>query len=186
MSMKLAVAMRRERIDHPWQTHRWVLDEVLLDIGQFASKDHKSGQAQELPEISIDEIQGRCVLKDEDNERWIYQGFKLDLFVDEAEGYYLNVNAPNPCWFVMWRLEEIEGFDEVCAIPRRVVLSYNEAGRMSDGGETVDPYPLDSTILQWLKDFVEQHYKPEPKRKQRPVSFEGAHRPASKRGGRDD
>lgn len=181
MSIKLAVAMRKERIDHPWQTHRWVLDEVLLDVGQFSSQVGSQG----LATLTIDEIQGRCILKDEDAERWIYTGFKLDLFVDEAEGYYLNVNAPNPCWFVMWRLEEMEGFDELCAIPRRVVLSYNEAGRMSDGGETVDPYPLDPTILQWLKDFVEQHYKPEPKRKQRPVSFEGAHRPGAKGGGRD-
>jgi hypothetical protein len=176
MPIKLAVAMRRERINNPWQTHRWVLDEVLLDVGQFSAQE----KVNDLPQISIDEIQGRCILKDDDNERWIYTGFSLDLFVDEAEGYYLNVNAPNPCWFVMWRLEEVEGFDEVCAIPRRVVLSYNEAGRMSDGGETVDPYPFDATMLQWLKDFVEQHYKPEPKRKQRPVSFDGAQRPASK------
>jgi hypothetical protein len=181
MPIQLAVVMRRDRIDHPWQMHRWALDEVLLDVGQF-ERSLPNG----LPRIDIDDIHGQCVLKDADNERWIYTGFKLDLFVDEAEGYYLNVNAPKPCWFVMWRQEEMDSFEEICAIPRRVVLSYNEAGRMSDGGETVDTYPVDATILQWMKDFVDQHYKPEPKRKHRPMSFEGAHRPASKGGSRHE
>lgn len=179
MSIKLAVVMRRERIDNPWQTHKWVLDEVLLDVGQFG-QTQSTQHPSDLPLIDVDGIRGRCVLRDEQQERWLYTGFEIDLFPDEAEGYYLTVQSPNPCWFVMWRLEELDGFSELHALPRRVVVSYHEAGRMSDGGETVDLYPLDSTILEWLKEFVQENYKPEPKRKQRPISFDGANRPASK------
>lgn len=186
MSIRLAVVMRKERINNPWQTHQWVLDEVLLDVGQFPGVSSAGGYSSSFPVINLDEIQGRCVFNDDSNQeseqRWLFTGFELDLFVDEAEGYYLNVESPTPCWFVMWRLEELEGFDELHAVPRRVVLSYHEAGRMSDGGETVDLYPLDATILEYLKEFVTHNYKPEPKRKQRPVSFEGAHRPAWKDG----
>jgi len=42
MKLKLAVVMRKEFIDNPWQSYRWVLDEVVYDIGQFAHKtpDH--------------------------------------------------------------------------------------------------------------------------------------------------
>jgi hypothetical protein len=56
-------------------------------------------------------------------------------------------------------------------------ISYYEAGRLLDGGETVENVPLDSDTAQWLSDFVMENYKPEPKKRARPVSFKGAHRP---------
>jgi hypothetical protein len=46
-----------------------------------------------------------------------------------------------------------------------------------DGGETVENVPLDSDTAQWLSDFVMENYKPEPKKRARPASFKGAHRP---------
>jgi hypothetical protein len=57
-------------------------------------------------------------------------------------------------------------------------LSYNEAARLIDGGESVDTVVLDKMHWQWLHDFVGVHYRPEPKKRQRPESFKGAQRPA--------
>lgn len=42
MSLQLAVAMRQEVIDKPWQKSRWVLDEVLVDLGQFDAFERQS------------------------------------------------------------------------------------------------------------------------------------------------
>ena len=34
-----------------------------------------------------------------------------------------------------------------------------------DGGERVDPVPMPETILAWIRPFVAEHYKPEPRKK---------------------
>jgi len=51
--------------------------------------------------------------------------------------------------------------------PVIVTLSYNQAARMMDGGEQVDSVPLDPRLRAMLEPFVAEHYKPEPKRKQK-------------------
>ena len=48
-----------------------------------------------------------------------------------------------------------------------VTLSYNEAARMMDGGEQVDAVALPLPLHAMLVPFVEEHYKPEPKKKVR-------------------
>ena len=53
------------------------------------------------------------------------------------------------------------------AAPFLATVSYNEAARMLDGGEQVDALPLLPAIRMWMEPFVQEHYKPEPKRKVR-------------------
>ncbi len=87
-SLQTAVVMRRERITGPmsrWQPWRWVLHDVLLDDGSL-------GTAPRL-------------LREDDNQAlWLHPGFTVELFKDDAEGYYLNATTPAPCWFVLWRM----------------------------------------------------------------------------------
>ncbi len=85
----------------------------------------------------------------------------------EAEGYHLNLTAPEPKVFVMWRMVEPEDLvpGQPAARPHVVTVSYNEAARMLDGGEQVDAVPLLPQIRAWMEPFVAEHYKPEPKRK---------------------
>ena len=84
----------------------------------------------------------------------------------EAEGYYLNIVAPEPKAFVMWRTTDDGGDPPV--FPVIVTVSYNEAARMLDGGERVDAVPLPAGILAWMRPFVDEHYKPEPKKQGSP------------------
>ena len=42
-----------------------------------------------------------------------------------------------------------------------------------DGGERVERASLWPEIAAWLARWVEENYKPEPKKRQRPKSFEG-------------
>ena len=170
MGLALTVSMRYEKIDNPWVSHRWVLDKVMVDIGQF---DHLFDPVV----FRLDQIQACAMDEHQEGRRWLFKGFNLDLYADESEGYFLNVTSDKPCWFVMWRLEEGDLFPEgQIAVPHRVMLSYNEAARLLDGGEQVDQYPMDTLIYDSVKQFVDENYRPEVKKRHRPESFKGAAR----------
>lgn len=85
-------------------------------------------------------------------------GLHIRLFPDEAEGYYLNVTTDAPAIFVHWR-----SGDEAQAL--LVTLSYNEAGRLLDAGETVDSVPMPAEMQAWLTEYVNLNYQPEQKKK---------------------
>ena len=175
--MRFAVLMRKQFIDNPWISFRWAPQEVLPDFGQFTSTS-----------ISDNKIAGQFLGRDDQGESWLFTGYELSLFPGEAEGYYLNLSATLPAWFVMWRLEEdveryIDGqsielakSEPTFAVPHRICVSYNEAGRLLDGGESVDSVPLTPEHASWLQEFVNEHYRPEPKKRHRPASFKGADR----------
>jgi hypothetical protein len=170
MGLSLAVCMRNKPIDNPWVSHQWLLEQVQVNLGQLSEipKTNKTFQ--------LGAIQGFQVTES-DQELWWFTGFHLDLYLDESEGYFLNVTSEKPCWFVMWRLED-NPYQEGAsiAVPHRVMLSYNEAARLLDGGEQVDQYPLDRLILESVKEFVTENYRPEVKKRHRPESFKGANR----------
>jgi hypothetical protein len=101
--------------------------------------------------------------------RWRFVGHAIELHRSESEGYFLNITAPEPKVFVMWRMIDsdeltVGGPD---ARPHLVTVSYNEAARLLDGGERIDVVPLPPEILAWMQPFVAEHYRPEPKRKVR-------------------
>ena len=100
-----------------------------------------------------------CMVGDE--AQWRYNGERIELHPSEGEGYWLNLNSPLPCIFVMWRLEE---GDEVPR-PAVVTVSYNEAGRMLDAGDHVDNVPMPGELKVALLAYTNAHYKPEPKKK---------------------
>jgi hypothetical protein len=90
----------------------------------------------------------------------------------------------------MWRLEEdIDRFidqqslslvqaESAIAVPHRICVSYNEAARLLDGGETVDTITMSDEHAAWLQEYVNEKYRPEPKKRHKPASFKGAERSA--------
>jgi hypothetical protein len=151
--IEVAVVMRREHIGNPWQPWRWTLAEVLAHEPAWGSEP-------------------RLLLQAEHEQRWLHPGFAVELFRDDAEGYYLNATTPAPCWFVLWRMEEEAGVAaEPIARPVMVSLSYHDAGRWLDAQETVEQVPAPADVVQWMREFAEAHYVPEPKRRKRPDSF---------------
>ncbi len=145
--------MRRERINNRWQPWRWSLADIVAQEDSFGT-------------------QPRLLLKDDQEERWLHPGFKVELFTDDAEGYYLNVSTPQPCFWVVWRMEEEAALaDEPVAVPQTVTLSYHDAGRWLDAQETVEQVAAPRAVVEWLQAFVDAHYVLEAKRRQRPQSF---------------
>ena len=102
-----------------------------------------------------------CVANNE--TQWRYDGERIDLHRSEGEGYWLNLNSPEPCIFVMWRMEEGDDVPR----PAVVTVSYNEAGRMLDAGDHVDNVPMPDSIRTPLTAYTAEHYKPEPRKKVR-------------------
>lgn len=155
-SVDVAVIMHRVRNTGEasrWQEWRWQLADVVLQQEGFGSAPRR--------------------LLDSDHEvRWLYPGFKVQLFKDDSEGFYLNVTTPAPSWFVLWTMEEEAGLaDEPLPKPLEVSLSYHDAGRWMDGQDPVEQVPAPPEIVQWMKAFTDQHYVPEPKRRKRPESM---------------
>jgi len=150
----VAVVMRRERIDNRWQPWRWVLADVVQQEEGFGTEP-------------------RRLLKSEQEERWLYPGFRVELLPGDAEGYYLNATTEQPCFWVVWRMEEEASVaEDPLAIPQVVTLSYHDAGRWLDAQETVEQVPAPTAIVEWLRAFVDRHHVVEPKRRQRPQSFQ--------------
>lgn len=153
-SLEVAVVMRRERLDNRWQPWRWVLAEVVTQEPGFGSEP-------------------RLLLQSDDEQRWLHPGFVVELFRDDAEGYYLNVTTDAPCWFVLWRMEEEATIAaEPIARPIAVTVSYHDAGRWLDAMETVEQVPAPAEVVEWVREFADAHYVPEPRKRARPQSFQ--------------
>lgn len=154
--LRVAVLMRREPVQGAmarWQPWRWTLAEVV---------PHEPGFGQ----------QPRCLRESEHEALWLYPDWLVELFTDDAEGYWLNAGSPSPAFFVLWRMSEPEDGAEPLAIPQAVSLSYHDAGRWLDAQETVETAPAPAEVAQWIREFAEQHYVPEPRKRQRPQSFQ--------------
>lgn len=142
----LAVIMQRKTLDNKWVSHHWEAIAVVPDSDSGASALHK-------------------LFEDPESTQWLFPGLELRLYGDEAENYLLNVGAPEPRVFVMWRLAD-EAAELELATPQRVTVSYGEAARMMDSGEQVDGVPLPEDLLGWIEDFARGHYRP-PEKKQK-------------------
>jgi hypothetical protein len=152
----VAVVMRREAIEGPmarWQSHRWVLHDVVPDQGQWGSEP-------------------ACLRADDALSLWVHPGFRVELYADDAEGFYLNATSPAPCWFVLWRQAEPNAAGVSVAQPVMVSLSYHDAGRWLDAQETVEQVPAAPEVVAQIAAFAQAHWVPEPKKRQRPQSFQ--------------
>lgn len=103
----------------------------------------------------------RVLIDDETGRQVLFDGHAIELHRDEVEGYFLNLSAPQPKVFVMWRAEHED------AVPHSVTVSYHEAARLLDAGEQVDAVPMPAGIAGLVAGFVREHYRPEPKKVRR-------------------
>jgi hypothetical protein len=144
-SFPVAVVMQRRATSNRWQSEIWEPRSVLPGhVGTGA------------PSLLVDR---------DGLQQWLHPGFTLLLHRDEAEGYYLNVSSGSPRVFVLWRLDGDRG------VPLDVTASYNEGGRWLDGGHSVDSVAMPPEVYAWVGEYVEQNYRPEPKKRIKPRSF---------------
>ena len=142
--MRVAVVMQRRTTTNRWQAEAWAPLGVL------------TGAPEGEPRLLVDEPA---------ETQWLYPGLEITLRQPDADGYFLNVSTSEPRVFVLWRMEDER------AVPHYLTVSYSEASSWMDAGEEVDSVPMPPEIFAWVGEFVEQHYRPEPKRRVRPQSF---------------
>jgi len=148
-ALRVAVVMEREASPNRWEAWRFRPVDVVRHEEGFGDAVH--------------------VLRDDGRvRRTLHPNFTLELFRDEAEGYYLNLSSGAPVWFIVWRVDDD---DPSRAWPETVSVSYTEAGRWLDAQERVDNVPLPPDVTGWLQAYTDVHYQPEPKRRRRPQSF---------------
>jgi hypothetical protein len=149
-SIQVAVTMRKERVTGAaarWMDWRWKLHDVVVDEGGFGSSP-------------------RLLHSSEDGAHWLFPAMTVELYKDDAEGYYLNATTAQPAWFVMWRMEEELGLaDELIAVPLAVSLTYNDAGKW------LEQVPCPKEIADWIASFAQEYFVAEPKKRKRPESF---------------
>lgn len=145
-SFDVAVLMHRRTIDNRWQSEIWEPVAVLCE-------DRYESEATLVAEC--DGVQ-----------RWLFPALPVTLRLEEAEGYYLNISAPEPKVFVLWQ------FDNERAVPQKVSASYNDACSWMDAGEQVDSVAMPPQLFDVVSEFAREHYRPQPKKRIRPRSFE--------------
>jgi Protein of unknown function (DUF3305) len=148
-SVTVAVVMERIAQPNRWEDWQHRVVEVVADEGGFGSEPRKLHDDGKV-------------------SQWLHPGHKLELFADECKGYFLNLTADQPVWFVLWRRDEE---DASLTRPVAVSLSYIEADRWLCAEEKVDNVPLQDDVREWLRVFTNEHYKIEQPRKQRAQSF---------------
>lgn len=174
--MVVGVVMRREKVAGPmsrWQSWRWLLADVVPQeqLPPLPPLANAPGHPSSAIPIELDAPADGEPAAAQTAEHWLFPHFPVTLYRDDAEGYYLNLNSPQPCFWVMWRLPE-GGADDALPEPQVVTLSYHDAGRWLDAQERVDQIPAPPEVVAWLTEFVNTHYQPEPKRRKRPDSFQ--------------
>ena len=145
----VAVVVERVAAPNRWEDWQFRIVEVTPDEGVFGRVPRKLHDDGKL-------------------SRWLYPGFRLELFADECKGYFLNMTSGKPAWFIAWRVDEN---DPSMADVIDVSVSYIEADRHLFAEEHVDNVPLDDELCEWLRLFTNEHFKPDSARKVRAQSF---------------
>ena len=142
--ISVAVVMQCRALQNVWQSEVWEPQAVLPAAGEGEPR-----LCREEPGL----------------RQWLYPQMQLQLRAADADGYFLNVSTAEPSVFVLWRMEGER------AVPAHLTASYSEASSWMDGGEQVDRVPMPRPIFDWVSEFVQRHYRPQPKKKIRPQSF---------------
>ena len=145
LSHTLAVIMERTTLANRWLNERWEAKGVVRDLSPAGTAPSIIVEREGLTQV-------------------IHPGHRLHLKRDEAEGYYLNLTSPEPKVFILWR--DYENGPR----PQMLTVSYGEGTRWADSGEQVDGVPIPPDLLPWLAEFVEAHYRPEPRKAKRYAS----------------
>jgi hypothetical protein len=152
LTKRVAVIMQRRALENRWQSEVWAPVGVLCDY-----------EGDPKPRVLVEEA---------GTKQWLYPGFDIVLRRAEAEGYYHNVSTQEPRVFILWRMESAAAEPGgQLAVPHFATVSYDEASRWMDGGESVDSVGMPAALFGWVGEFVEKNYRREPKKRIKPQSF---------------
>lgn len=145
-SFLVSVLMERRTVSgNPWIDESWKAVGVTVGATQ-------------------NEVEGGpvMVVDGADATQFLWSGFKVELFRDEAESYYHNLMVGTPGCYVVARTRD-DGMPE----PVLVTLSFDAGQAYLEGGETVYNVPLPPELYRATEDFVLAYYVPQKKKKRK-------------------
>ena len=150
--------IERQSIDNQWQSHRWVIhDLVPLEVSAGGG----------LPPSNDVHFQRLRQPSDDDSGDLLFTAeASLDLHRAEAEAYAENLASSEPAIYAVLRHNEDEddsGDEDIDIHLAEISLSpYNIQDYEDCGEDQVEKLPLQGPIAEFVKQFVEIHFKPEP------------------------
>lgn len=142
----VSVVMERRKVSgNRWLSERWEAVGIVAGerlSGHGVSRSH--------------------IVVDEDTDQFVWTGFAVELYRDEAESYYFNLLGDKPSVFVICRQE-----DDGEVAPFLVSLSYDEASSHMEVDDLVFRLPIPREVYLWVERYVLENYVPEKKRKRK-------------------
>ena len=143
----VSVVMQHRIIENNiWQAEQWEVEAVI------AGGNNKG----DIPERSISRMGST-------EEKYIWNNYQINLFIDETESYYFNIISDTPFVFVVCRDEEGDGE----LIPFKVSVNYDEAASYMELDDQVFQVPMPAEIYRWVEMFVVNNYVPVKKKKRK-------------------
>ena len=150
--------IERQSIDNKWQSHRWVIHDLVpleLSTGDGLPPSH---------DVHFQRL--RQPLGDEAGDALFTAEASLDLHRAEAEAYAENLASSEPAIYAVLRHNEDENYsgdDDIDIHLAEISLSpYNIQDYEDCGEDQVEKLPLQGPIADFVKEFVEIHFNPEP------------------------
>jgi hypothetical protein len=101
-------------------------------------------------------------------EQFLWPGFELALYRDEAESYHYNISSDAPSLFVVCRME-----DDERPVPFAVTAAHDEAEAYMEGEETVYKVPMPPEIYRWVEAYVLANFTPRQRKKRKRENWSG-------------
>ena len=134
--MPISVVMEKKPSQHKW------IDFSYKAIGVIAG--------QITQETGVKKIH-----QENDVERYLFSGLKLQLFVDECESYYHNLMSPKPGCFVV--ADNMDDPNDM-PVPYLVSLSFDEVHAYLEGDEHVYAMDIPPELYKWTEAFILSNY----------------------------
>ncbi|MFK5914510.1 MAG: DUF3305 domain-containing protein [Woeseiaceae bacterium] len=151
----VSIVMQHRIIENNvWIAEQWEVEAVV------AGGNYYDGG---IPERSISRV-------GEEDEKYIWSNYKINLFIDEVESYYFNILSDTPYVFVICRDEEEDGE----LVPFKVSVNYDEASSFLELEEQVFQVPMPAEIYRWLEQFVVNNYVPVKRKKRKLENWKDA------------
>lgn len=146
VQIPVAVVMERREVQHGrWRLPKWTAVSVL-PAAHLATSDP-----------------GRTVIRgDDDVERYLYSGFRVELFRDGAESYWYNLTGENASLYVICHEDPDGGVN-----PFQVTADHDEATAGLEADNQVFAVPIHPEIYKEIEGFILEYYVPEPPRKRK-------------------
>jgi hypothetical protein len=142
VTITVGVVLAKERIDHPWQDHRWRVASILIDPPPLDGwRILEEGPATTLYHAA---------------------NLPLELHRTETAAYVVNLESNEPSIYVTVRQDPEDDAEDPVRVHLVSASPFEGQGYEESGVETTDRVPMPEALLPLLSAFVAEHHVDKP------------------------